>query len=60
MAEKATLATNAKDYQSSSSGDSTELVHLLSTPTKESDVWQEQTARLVGKAHVRTLAGTLA
>ena len=58
MTEKDTLATNTQDYQSSSSGDSAELVHLLSTPTKASDVWQEQTARLVGKAHVRTLAAS--
>lgn len=58
MTEKDTPAANTQDSQSSSSGDPAELVHLLSTPAKKSDVWQEQTARLVGKAHVRTLAAS--
>jgi hypothetical protein len=58
MTEKDTLDTNTPDSQSSSLVDPAELVHLLSTPTKGSDVWQEQTARLVGKAHVRTLASS--
>jgi hypothetical protein len=56
MTEKQTQDTNTQNPQSSSSGDLIELANLLTTPTKGSDVWQEQTARLVGKAHVRTLA----